>query len=405
MRHAPSPSPPRASGNRPWLAWPGHDAADGANGCPGASAEPGRPAIDSRIMARSSWSFMNGHRIDNADDRRVHRRSRPAERIGGGAPFKHDQHLLVHPGANAVDGEQGVAARRVVEVQRLDQKQLRAFEPVVLLRRHDGADHSRELHHSSTSHLSTMPTIPASTGGSAGKKGKLASLPRTKNTSSPAPAPTASTATRGRPAGWRSADSGCTSSSVSPVRLSSLRVATTLPITLPNCIWSSNQPHLVIESTAEDAATFAHGYGGPPSLQRRFHSSISTASTIPTIAASTGQSFIPDAIRAELPLTISTVSPTPASTVSTATSGAPSTAPRGSIGRATSSLLLTRRGSLRVATTVPTTFARSTLPTPSRSTCRSGARLRGWHAGAESRAPTPARRRAAPQPRPRRSRP
>ena len=36
-------------------------------------------------------------------------------------------------------------------------------------------------------------------------------------------------------------------------------------------------------------------------------------------AASTGQSFMPDAIRAELPLTISTVSPTPASTVSTAT--------------------------------------------------------------------------------------
>ena len=45
----------------------------------------------------------------------------------------------------------------------------------------------------------------------------------------------------------------------------------------------------------------------------------STASTIPTIAASTGQSFNPAAIRAELPLTISTVSPTPASTVSTAT--------------------------------------------------------------------------------------
>src|SRR5262249_10073833 len=44
-----------------------------------------------------------------------------------------------------------------------------------------------------------------------------------------------------------------------------------------------------------------------------------TVSTTPTMAASTGQSFIPDAIRAELPLTMSTVSPTPASTVSTAT--------------------------------------------------------------------------------------
>src|SRR6185503_17788908 len=49
---------------------------------------------------------------------------------------------------------------------------------------------------------------------------------------------------------------------------------------------------------------------------------------IPTTAASTGQSFSPDAMRAELRLT-------------------------------TSSLLLTRRGSLRVATTVPTIFARS----------------------------------------------
>ena len=39
----------------------------------------------------------------------------------------------------------------------------------------------------------------------------------------------------------------------------------------------------------------------------------------PTIAASTGQSFRPDAMRAELPLTMRTVSPTPASTVSTAT--------------------------------------------------------------------------------------
>ena len=40
---------------------------------------------------------------------------------------------------------------------------------------------------------------------------------------------------------------------------------------------------------------------------------------MPTTAASTGQSFIPNAIRAELPLTMRTVSPTPASTVSTAT--------------------------------------------------------------------------------------
>src|SRR5262249_12036342 len=64
-------------------------------------------------------------------------------------------------------------------------------------------------------------------------------------------------------------------------------------------------------------------------------------------------------IRAELPLTTSTVSPTPASTVSTATRYPPSAFPRGSTGRTTSSLLLTRRGSFRVATTVPTIRARS----------------------------------------------
>src|SRR3954468_8407236 len=55
---------------------------------------------------------------------------------------------------------------------------------------------------------------------------------------------------------------------------------------------------------------------------RQLHQSpdaTSTASTMPTMAASIGQSFIPEAMRAELPLTMSTVSPTPASTVSTAT--------------------------------------------------------------------------------------
>ena len=70
------------------------------------------------------------------------------------------------------------------------------------------------------------------------------------------------------------------------VRLSSLRVATTSPMT------------------------------------RKLHQSpaaTSTASTMPTMAASTGQSFMPAAMRAELPLTMRTVSPTPASTVSSAT--------------------------------------------------------------------------------------
>src|SRR4029077_8631966 len=49
----------------------------------------------------------------------------------------------------------------------------------------------------------------------------------------------------------------------------------------------------------------------------------SIVSMTPTIAASTGQSFRPDAMRAELPLTMRTVSPTPASTVSIATRESP----------------------------------------------------------------------------------
>src|SRR5262249_52308242 len=127
------------------------------------------------------------------------------------------------------------AARRVVRREWLHDQQLRALELSVLLGRHQRADDSADLHYS-TSQWSTMPTIPASTGGCTGWNGKLASLPRTKNTSSPTPAPTASTATSGRPAGCRSAVSGCTSSSLIPVRFSSFRVATTSPITRANCM-------------------------------------------------------------------------------------------------------------------------------------------------------------------------
>ena len=75
-----------------------------------------------------------------------------------------------------------------------------------------------------------MPTTPASAGTSVGWNGKLASLPRTKNTVSPTPAPTASTATSVRPAALPSAAIGCSTSSVRPCRLSSLRVTTTLPM-------------------------------------------------------------------------------------------------------------------------------------------------------------------------------
>src|SRR4029078_6343525 len=133
-----------------------------------------------------------------ADDRRVDRRRLCAESLAGGASLEHDENLFVYAGTDAVDCENGRPARRIVGVQRLNQQQLRAFELRVLLRRHNGTHHAPHLHQP-RSQWSTMPTMPASTGGSAGRNGKLASLPRTKNTYSPTPAPTASTATRGRP--------------------------------------------------------------------------------------------------------------------------------------------------------------------------------------------------------------
>src|SRR6185436_5499037 len=80
-----------------------------------------------------------------------------------------------------------------------------------------------------------MPTTQASTGVSAGRNGNEASLPRTKNTCSPTPAPTASTATSVRPAGARSGDTGCSSSNLWPLSSAALMLETTSPITRASC--------------------------------------------------------------------------------------------------------------------------------------------------------------------------
>src|SRR5439155_8712619 len=111
-----------------------------------AGAPPMWRAIDSRIIARSSCSFMDADRIDDADDRGVHRRRLPAERFAGRAAPHDDEHLLVDARADAVDREQRVAARGVVDVQRLDEQQLRALELAMLLRRDDGSDYTCNLH-------------------------------------------------------------------------------------------------------------------------------------------------------------------------------------------------------------------------------------------------------------------
>ena len=59
------------------------------------------------------------------------------DRLAGGASFEHDQHLLVHAGADAVHREQFRPARRVFERQRLNEQQLRALELPILLRGDD----------------------------------------------------------------------------------------------------------------------------------------------------------------------------------------------------------------------------------------------------------------------------
>ena len=85
--------------------------------------------------------------IDDPDDGRVNRSGLSIQRFAGRTSFQHDENLLMHPGAHAVDGEQRHAAGRVVEVQRLYEEQLRAFELAVLLGRYDRSDDSGDLHY------------------------------------------------------------------------------------------------------------------------------------------------------------------------------------------------------------------------------------------------------------------
>src|SRR5688572_8197260 len=82
-----------------------------------------------------------------------------------------------------------------------------------------------------------MPTMVQSVGVSSRLNGKLASFPRHQNTSSPTPAPTASTATIGFPLGSRFLLTVCTISNLRPCNESFLIVATTVPITRASCIF------------------------------------------------------------------------------------------------------------------------------------------------------------------------
>src|SRR5688500_6497722 len=180
----------------------------------------------SRTISRSSCSFIDFNMVNDADDGGIDRRSLSTNRLGRGAAFDHHQHLFVHPCPDRIDCQQHRSSRRVLQRKWLHKQQLGTLELPVFLRGDDGSNHSCERH-GARSQWSTMPTTPASAGTSVGINGKLASFPRTKNTISPTPAPTASTATSVRPTGPPSAPIGCRTSSVRSRRFSSLRVTTT----------------------------------------------------------------------------------------------------------------------------------------------------------------------------------
>src|SRR6185312_11787699 len=270
--------------------------------------------------------------IDDTNDGGVHRRRLFSKRLARRAAFEHHQHSFVHARADAVHRQQGRPARRVVGIQRLDEQELGALELAVLLRRDHRADHFADRHAMTGLKACTtlrgggfhMPVIDDADdagvdGGFDGIKGKARFLAAHEE------------------------------DFLADARADRIdrdqRAAGGLTLRRQRLNDQELQPRQVF--------VFA-GHDNIPDYPCEVHqdSWSSMVSMMPTMAASTGQSFMPDAMRAELPETMSTVSPTPASTVSTATRKLPSGVPCGSIGLAISSLLLTSRSSFRVATTV-----------------------------------------------------
>src|SRR2546422_815910 len=147
-------------------------------------------------MALLGFARLDIHRVHDADDGRIHRRRFFAERLASGAAFQHDEHLLVHAGADAAHRHERPPGWRALGRQRLHDEQREPGEVRVLPRHDDIADDARDLHYSLISTSSTMPTMAASTGQSFIPAAIRAELPLTMSTVSPTPASTVSTATR-----------------------------------------------------------------------------------------------------------------------------------------------------------------------------------------------------------------
>src|SRR4051794_12524579 len=132
MMHAPSSSPPRTIGRRRWLTCAlKAETGSGPVAPIGTAPPPLWRAIDSRIIARNSCSFIDRDRIDNRDDRGVDRSRFLAERFARRPSFEDNQDLFVDARADTVDRQQRGAAWGGVGVQRLHQHQFRALELAV----------------------------------------------------------------------------------------------------------------------------------------------------------------------------------------------------------------------------------------------------------------------------------
>jgi hypothetical protein len=103
---------------------------------------------------RPEFVFVHQHlnididAIDDADDSGVDWRPLLSQRFSSRASLEHNQHFFVYACTDAVDREQRAAARRPLNREWLHEHQLRSFELAMLLRRHDGSDHSCYLHQS-----------------------------------------------------------------------------------------------------------------------------------------------------------------------------------------------------------------------------------------------------------------
>src|SRR5262245_20691909 len=189
------------------------------------------------------------NRVDDADDRAVNRRACFTRRGGRSRPaFLNDYHNIALACVDGIEREHRSAARLAVGIDRLNEHYARVSIARILLCGDDIAQDASQDHFRSPfvaplvaidftcDSESTMPTIVQSVGASTPSSAKLASLPRHQKTSSPAPAPTESIATRGLPTGRRSPSRTRMTSSLRPSSVAFLTVETTFPMTRASCI-------------------------------------------------------------------------------------------------------------------------------------------------------------------------